>query len=308
MRIAVTGGAGFIGSNLVRELARENDVVVLDDLSTGRIQNISALVDLGKVQVLKGSILDEPLLNKAFRGIDYVFHLAALVSVSESIKDPHSTNEVNIGGTLKVLIAARDNGVKKVIFSSSSAIYGDSPMQPKTEDMLPIPLSPYAISKLTGEYYCEVFHRIYHLPTVCLRYFNIYGPLQDPNSEYAAVIPRFISLVHEGRAPVIFGDGEQTRDFTFVADAVQANIKAAEANVSGNFNIGTGRRTSINELARAIIKIMGKSIQPIYESARAGDILESMADIRKAQSLGYRPRFDLLPGLEQTINWFEQTR
>jgi len=303
-RVAITGGAGFIGSNLAHELATDNAIIIIDDLSTGRAENIAGLTDKENVTFIQGSILDLHLLEDAFKGVDFVFHEAAIPSVPRSIEDPLSTNEVNITGTLNVLIAARDNKVKKVVFGSSSSVYGDTPTLPKTEDMTPNPQSPYALTKLVGEYYCRVFHQIYGLPTICLRYFNIYGPRQDPNSQYAAVIPRFISRVWQDKSPIIYGDGEQTRDFTFIQDAIQANIVAAETDATGVFNVGTGGNTTINRLAEAIIRITGRDLQPIYQEPRAGDIRNSLADVSRAKAIGYEPKYSLEDGLQETIQRF----
>ena len=303
-RVAITGGAGFIGSNLAHELATDNAIIIIDDLSAGRAENIVELTDEENVTFIQGSILDLHLLEDAFKGVDFVFHEAAIPSVPRSIEDPLSTNEVNITGTLNVLIAARDNKVKKVVFGSSSSVYGDTPTLPKKEDMTPNPQSPYALTKLVGEYYCRVFHQIYGLPTICLRYFNIYGPRQDPNSQYAAVIPRFISRVWQDKSPIIYGDGEQTRDFTFIQDAIQANIVAAETDATGVFNVGTGGNTTINRLAEAIIRITGRDLQPIYQEPRAGDIRNSLADVSRARAIGYESKYSLEDGLQETIQRF----
>jgi UDP-glucose 4-epimerase len=303
-RIVITGGAGFIGSSLAHELATDNTIIIIDDLSTGRRENIADLTDRENVTFIQGSILDLRLLEDVFKGVDFVFHQAAIPSVPRSIEDPLSTNEVNITGTLNVLIAARNNKVKKVVFASSSSVYGDTPTLPKKEDMTPNPQSPYALTKLVGEYYCQLFQQIYRLPTACLRYFNIYGPRQNPDSQYAAVIPRFISRVQQDKSPSIYGDGKQTRDFTFIQDAIQANIIAAESNATGIFNIGTGGNTTINELAEAIIKIMGRDLQPTYQEPRAGDIRDSLADVSKARAIGYKPKYNLEDGLQETIRRF----
>lgn len=298
--VVVTGGAGFIGSNLVEELARDNTVTIIDDLSTGKAENVASLGGKGNVRFIRGGVTDLSLLLAGFRGADYVFHQAAIPSVPRSIEDPLASHEVNITGTLNVLIAARDKGVKKVVFASSSSVYGDTPVLPKREDMPPCPLSPYAVTKLAAEHYCTVFRQIYGLPTVCLRYFNIYGPRQDPNSQYAAVIPRFIRSILSNEPPLIFGDGEQTRDFTFVRDAVHANILAAESQAVGVFNVGGGQRVSINHLARAIMTIVGFNPEPVYREARAGDIKHSLADITLARGFGYEPRYSLEEGLKET--------
>ena len=306
-RVVVTGGAGFIGSNLARELAKNNTVIVIDDLSTGHLKNIKDLIDNKKIEFIKGSITDLELLQKTFKNVDYVFHQAAIPSVPRSIKDPIKTNYVNINGTLNVLIAAKDNNVKKVVYASSSSAYGDTPTLPKKEDMKPCPLSPYAVSKLTGEYYCQVFTEVYDLPTACLRYFNVYGPNQDPTSEYAAVIPKFITNISNNKPPVIYGDGKQTRDFTFIKDTINANILAAKSKETGIFNIAGGKRVSIDDLAKLIMKKSGKDLKPVYEKPRPGDILHSLADISRAkEKLGYSPKFTLQSGLEETIKWFQK--
>jgi UDP-glucose 4-epimerase len=303
-RVAITGGAGFIGSNLAHELATDNAVIIIDDLCTGRVENIAGLTGKENVTFIQGSILDLHLLEDAFKGVDFVFHEAAIPSVPRSIEDPLSTNEVNISGTLNVLIAARDNKVRKVVFASSSSVYGDTPSLPKKEDMTPNPQSPYALTKLVGEYYCHFFHQIYELPTMCLRYFNIYGPRQNPDSQYAAVIPRFITRCLQENPPIIYGDGNQTRDFTFIQDAIQANIIAAESNATGIFNIGTGSNTTINGLAEVIIRITGRDLQPIYQEPRVGDIRNSLADVSRARAIGYEPGYSLEDGLRETIGRF----
>jgi len=305
----VTGGAGFIGSHLAEALARRDyHVVILDDLSSGKRENIEGIVNDDNVEFSQGSITDLPLLQSLFEGVDYVFHQAAIPSVPKSVENPLASHEANITGTLNVLLAARDNHVKKVIYASSSSVYGDTPTLPKNEDMLPNPQSPYAVTKLVGEYYCQVFERVYGLATVCLRYFNVYGPRQDPNSQYAAVIPRFIWRAAEGNPPIIFGDGEQTRDFTFVHDVVQANILAAETDVSGILNLGAGENISINELARLVIDITGKGMEPIHQEPRPGDIRHSLADVSKARNLGYNPQCNLAEGLKETIKWFHDRK
>jgi UDP-glucose 4-epimerase len=302
--VVVTGGAGFIGSHLAEELARRcYSVIILDDLSTGKLENISHILRPTNQQTefIHGSITELPLLTKLFRGVDYVFHLAAIPSVPRSIENPRASHDANITGTLNVLLAARDAGVKKVVYASSSSVYGDTPTLPKREDMPPNPQSPYAVTKLAGEYYCQVFRQVYGLPTVCLRYFNVYGPRQDPNSQYAAVIPRFVHRAVNSKPPVIFGDGEQTRDFTFVKDTVEATILAAETDATGVCNIGRGERISINRLAELVIKLVGNSVEPAHEEPRPGDIKHSLADISRARQFGYNPRYDLEEGLRQTI-------
>jgi UDP-glucose 4-epimerase len=299
----VTGGAGFIGSNLVDKLIDRNyRVVIVDNLSTGKMSNIRPALATGQAEFIKGSITNLPLLQKSFSGADYIFHQAALPSVPRSIQDPKTSHNTNSTGTLNVLIAARDNGVKKVVYASSSSVYGDTPTLPKTEDMIPNPLSPYAITKLTGEYYCKVFTSLYGLKTVCLRYFNVYGPRQDPDSPYAAVIPLFFRSVLDGIPPVIYGDGEQSRDFTFVNDVTEANIRAAQSDVTGIFNLGNSQRITINFLTDSIIRLAGKNgIKAVYKDPRPGDILHSLADFSKARSFGYDPAYDLQEGLKATL-------
>ncbi len=301
-KVVVTGGAGFIGSNLAEELSTSNNVIVIDDLSTGREKNIAGLVKKENVKFIQGSISELQLLEQAFSGADFVFHQAAIPSVPRSIENPSASNEINVGGTLNVLLAAQKNGVKKVIYASSSSVYGDTPTLPKSEDMCPNPQSPYAVSKLAGEYYCQVFQQVYGLNATCLRYFNVYGPRQDPNSQYAAVIPIFIKRFSQDKSPIIFGDGDQTRDFTFVKDVVRANIKAAESNATGLINIARGEGINLNELARLIANIMGKSIEPIHKEPRPGDVKHSLADISRAGTLmDYKPQYSLEQGLRETI-------
>lgn len=308
MKVVITGGCGFIGSNLAHELMNENEVIVIDDLSTGRIENIANLKNSENFKFIRGSITDLNLLKQVFKDVEYVFHQAAIPSVQRSVENPIATNEANINGTLNVLLAARDSGVKKVIYASSSSVYGDTPILPKREDMKPNPKSPYAVSKLVGEYYCKVFSEVYGLKTVCLRYFNVYGPKQDPYSEYAAVIPRFITIALNDQPPVIFGDGNQTRDFTFVKDVVKANVLAMEKNVEGVFNIACGNRISIKELANKILETIGLKLNPVYDKPRPGDIRHSLADISLAEErLGYVPEYDMKKGLEMTIKWFSES-
>ena len=305
-KTVVTGGAGFIGSSIADRLVNVGcKVTVIDDLSTGHITNITHLLQNKQLQFIEGSITDRQLLQRAFYGSEVVFHQAAVPSVPRSISDPLTAHQVNATGTINVLCAAKDEGVRKVIYASSSSVYGDLPSLPKRESAKVKPLSPYAVSKLTGEYYCGVFNQIYGLATACLRYFNVYGPRQDPKSEYAAVIPRFISAIKSDKAPIIYGDGDQTRDFTFVEDVVSANILAATSDATGVFNIGSGQSISITDLAYLIAGLTGKSyIKPIYEKARRGDIKHSLADISKARSFGYEPCFNLEQGIRTTIREF----
>lgn len=307
-RILVTGGAGFIGSNLTRYLSEtQNHVTILDDLSTGRKENIEDLLNKNKIEFVEGSITDLDLLQDTFQNIEYIFHEAALPSVPRSIKDPLTTNQVNINGTLNVLLAAKDQGVKKVIYASSSSVYGDTPTLPKLETMTPHPLSPYAITKLTAEYYCQVFTDVFHLPTVALRYFNVYGPRQDPSSQYAAVIPKFITSIMNNQSPIIYDDGEQTRDFTYIADVIQANILAAESNATGVFNAAGGKQITINELANTIMKICGTTIEKTYTESRPGDIKHSHADSSKAHNtFGFTLQYDIEKGLKETIEWYQK--
>ncbi len=304
MEVVVTGGAGFIGSHLAEKLVgRGYQTIILDDLSTGKMENIEELLKKGSVEFIRGSVTDLSLLNRVFKDAYYVFHLAAIPSVPRSIENPQASHEVNVNGTLNVLLAARENSVKKLLYASSSSVYGDTPTLPKREDMVPHPLSPYAAAKLAGEYYCQVFHKVYKLPTICLRYFNVYGPRQDVNSQYAAVIPRFIKRVSEGNPPIIFGDGEQTRDFTFIKDTVEANILAAESDACGLFNISRGESITINELAKLVIGIIGNNVEPIHQEPRHGDIRHSLADISRASAFGYEPTYSLKAGLSETIRW-----
>jgi len=301
-KVVVTGGAGFIGSHLAEELVCQGYyVIILDNLSTGKLENISGLLEKDNAEFIQGSITELPLLHRLFREVDYVFHQAALARVSESIEDPLTTNEVNIEGTLNVLMAAKENRVKKVIYASSASIYGDTVTLPTREDIPPKPLSPYALTKLAGEYYCNIFHQIYGLSTVCLRYFNVYGPRQNPRSRYAAVIPIFIERISQDLPPVIFGDGEQSRDFIFVQDVVRANILAADNNTEGIYNIGGGGSTSVNRLAEIILALTQKNLKPIHEQPRPGDIKHSLADISKAREFGYEPERTLEEGLRETI-------
>ena len=306
-KVVVTGGAGFIGSHLAEGLFRQDfHVIILDDLSTGKLENIESLLKRPNVEFICGSITDLPLLQKLFQDVDYVFHQAALARVPRSIKDPLKTNEVNIRGTLNVLMAARETGVKKVIYASSSSVYGGTPTLPQREDMPPNPLSPYALTKLAAEYYCCIFRQIYSLPTICLRYFNVYGPRQDPHSQYATAVPAFMGRVSQNLPPIIYGDGEQSRDFTFVEDVVRANILAAENNAEGVYNIGSGKNVTVNQLAETILSLMGKSLRPIHDKPRLGDPRHTLADIAKAKGLGYEPKWTLEDGLRETNKGYTQ--
>jgi UDP-glucose 4-epimerase len=301
-KVVVTGGFGFIGSHLAERLIRDNEVTVVDDSSTGRLDNVRHLLPEG-LALAEGDIatLD---LAKIFEGKDYVFHLAALPSVPRSIRDPVRTHQANLTGTLKVLVAARDAGVKKVVFASSSSVYGDTPTLPKSEDMSLNPKSPYAVTKAAGEMYCQVFEKIYGLKTVSLRFFNVFGPRQDPGSPYAAVIPLFIRAVMDGKPPVVFGDGGQSRDFTYVGNVVEACLKACESDTTGVFNVACGRSITINRLVAMINELLGKDIKPVYVPPRPGDIRHSLADITRAGGFSYSPSGDFREELRETIRSF----
>jgi len=310
MSCLVTGGAGFIGSHLAEELAcRDVAVRVLDNFSTGKRENLASFRD--RIELINGDIRNLTTCRRAAAGVDFVFHEAALASVPLSIEDPFLTEDINVRGTLNVLWAAREAGVRRLVFASSTSVYGDDPEQPKKEGMQGIPLSPYALSKWIGEKYCQAFSLIYGLPTVCLRYFNVYGPRQDPQSQYAAAVPIFITRMLAGERPVIYGDGSQTRDFVYVRDVVEANILAAEVDgVSGEvFNVASASSLSVASLVRQISEILGETREPIFEPPRQGDILYSAADISKARErLGFRPAHDLCVGLEKTISWHQEKR
>jgi UDP-glucose 4-epimerase len=292
MKYIVTGGAGFIGSHVVEAIAGSHEVVVIDNFSSGKPENLIGLPD--NIRVIQGSITNLPLLKDAFRGADGIFHMAAIASVASSVDDPLSTHTTNITGTLNVLLAARICEVKKVVFASSSAVYGDEPTLPKREDMLPVPLSPYSVSKLAGEYYCKVFSELFGVKTISLRYFNVFGPRQDPLSEYAAVIPNFIIRLLDHQPPLIFGDGKQTRDFIYVKDVVQANILAMQSSATGIFNIGSGKSIDLNTLARTVAEVMKVNLSPSYENPRSGDIRNSVSDITAAKkAFGYQTGYSL---------------
>jgi len=301
----VTGGAGFIGSHLVHALvARRKQVRVLDNLATGRLKNLEGVND--SIEFVTGDIRDLDTCRKAMRGVRFVLHQAALSSVPRSLADPLSTSAVNIQGTLNLLIAAREEGVKRFVFASSSSVYGDPPTLPKSETMTPDPQSPYAVSKLAGEQLCRVFARADGLPTISLRYFNVYGPRQDQDSPYAAVIPRFIMHSLKGTSATIFGDGVQSRDFTYVTDCVAANLLACETeSCQGEVcNIGSGARVTIAELHALVRRIIGAGLPPQYDAPRVGDVKHSLAGISRAKSfLGYEPGVSLETGLAQTVEW-----
>ncbi len=306
MRFVVTGGAGFIGSNTVEELVRRgHSVVVLDDLSSGKEENLAE--SRNKITFIKGSITDIEVVRKAMHEAECVLHLAARTSVPRSVKDPIETNRINVDGTLSVLVAARDAKVKRVVFAASSSAYGESGTLPKVETMEPQPISPYGLTKYVGELYAQAFGRCYGLENVSLRYFNIFGPRQDPSSPYSGVLAKFCTAFLEDTQPVIFGDGEQTRDFTYVENAVQANLLACEApHASGKvFNIGVGERFSLNQTVALLCKISGKSLEAKYDPPREGDIRDSQADISQAREfLGYEPKVGFEEGLRRTFEWY----
>jgi len=310
MRYLVTGGAGFIGSNTVDELVRRgHSVVVLDDLSSGKEDNLAEVRN--KITFIKGSITDIEVVRKAMHEAEYVLHLGARTSVPRSVKDPIETNKINIDGTLNVLVAAKELKVKRVVFAASSSAYGETPTLPKVETMQPQPISPYGVTKFVGELYGQTFGRCYGLENVALRYFNIFGPRQDPSSPYSGVLAKFCTAFLEDTPPVVFGDGEQTRDFTYVDNAVQANLLACEApNVSGKvFNVGVGGRVSLNEVLRELGKITGKTLEAKYEPPREGDIRDSQADISQAREfLGYSPQVSFEEGLARTFEWYRETQ
>ncbi|MFB0527096.1 MAG: SDR family oxidoreductase [bacterium] len=305
----VTGGAGFIGSNISQELVKRGEKVrILDDFSTGKRQNIIEFKD--SIELIEGDLRDLEIVNRAMKGVDFVLHQGALPSVERSIKDPLTTTKVNILGTLNVLLAAREMKVRRVVYASSSSVYGDTPTLPKKEGMKTNPQSPYAVTKLIGEEYCRIYYSIYGLETVRLRYFNVFGPRQDPGSQYAAVIPKFIALMLKGKSPPIYDDGEQSRDFTFIDNVVEANLQACKAKeVSGEvFNIACGKRVTINELVERLNKILQTRIEPTYQSPRKGDLRHSLADISRArETLHYSPQIGFDEGLEKTVLWFRHT-
>lgn len=308
MKYLVTGGAGFIGSNIVELLLEEKkEVKVVDNFSTGKRENIEPFLD--RIDFIEGDLCDEKIAQKAVEGIDYVLHQAAIPSVPRSIEEPLKTNETNITATLNLLLASLKAKVKRFVYASSSSIYGDTPPLPKKEDMSPHPESPYAVSKLTGEYYSRIFFEIYSLETVSLRYFNVFGPRQDPTSQYAAVVPNFITALLNNAPPTIYGDGEQTRDFTYVKNVVRANILAATTpDIAGKvFNVATSQKITVNELFQTLKGIIGVEMEPIYTEPRKGDVRHSFADIGEAKKyLHYRTTIKFQEGLERTVQWFRE--
>jgi nucleoside-diphosphate-sugar epimerase len=306
----VTGGAGFIGSHICEALVKRGERVrVLDNLLTGKRANLAHLEE--EIEFIEADLRDYEATRRAVEGVSFVFHQAAVPSVPRSVVEPRLNHEANVDGTFNVLMAAREAGVRRVIYAASSSAYGDTPVLPKTESMLPNPLSPYAAAKLFGEYYCQVFTRVYGLETVALRYFNVFGPRQDPSSPYSGVISKFVTALLSGEAPVIYGDGEQSRDFTYIDNVVDANLRAAEAReASGEvINVATGERITLNQLLAELQKIIGANLRPRYAERRAGDVRHSLADISRArQLLGYEPTVSLAEGLRRTVEWYRTSQ
>jgi len=307
----VTGGAGFIGSHIAQGLAASGARVrVIDDLSTGHRENLEEIG--GEIDFHQASLADEKALRRALEDVELVFHEAAIPSVPRSVKNPVETHVACVDATFSLLNAAREKNVRRIVYAASSSAYGDQPVLPKEEEMRPDPLSPYAVAKLVGEYYCQVFTRAYNLETVALRYFNVFGPRQDPSSQYSGVISRFISALMSGEQPVIYGDGEHSRDFTYVENIVEANLRAAESSeaVGQIINVANGQRTTLNELLSVLKRVTGRTeVQPEYREARVGDVRHSLADITRARELlGYEPRVGLEEGLKLTIDWWKQSR
>ena len=306
MKVLVTGGAGFIGSHLVERLVQEGiEVRVLDNFSTGRRDNLAAVSSC--IELLEGDVRDYQVVYESVRGVEVVFHQAALCSVARSVEEPQDTNSVNINGTLNVLLAARDEKVRRIVYASSSSVYGNAPALPKKEAQTPVPASPYAVTKLTGELYCRNFYQLFGLQTFALRYFNVFGPRQVQDSPYAAAIPIFIGALLRGEPPVIYGDGKQSRDFSYVGNVVEANLRAmeAEAGFGEVFNIACGRRTTVAQLANHLATLLKVAIKPVNQPSRPGDVRHSLADIAQAETiLGYQPNTNLSVGLEHTVDWY----
>ncbi|HEX9422977.1 MAG TPA: SDR family oxidoreductase [Pyrinomonadaceae bacterium] len=307
----VTGGAGFIGSHIASALASSGAKLrIIDDLSTGYRENLDEIN--GEFDFIHASLADEDLLHKALEDVELVFHEAAIPSVPRSIENPRQTHIASVESTFSLLLTSREKKVRRVIYAASSSAYGDQPTLPKVETMLPEPLSPYAVAKLVGEHYCQVFTRVYGLETISLRYFNVFGPRQDPSSQYSGVISRFISALLGGKRPVIYGDGEQSRDFTYIDNVVDANLKAAESSrgIGQVINVANGERISLNQLLAELKSLTGRfDAVADYEAARAGDVKHSLADISRARDLlGFEPRVDLRTGLERTIDWWGKSR
>jgi nucleoside-diphosphate-sugar epimerase len=307
----VTGGAGFIGSHIASTLAAAGARVrVIDDLSTGHRENLEEIK--GDLDFIQASMTDENALVRALEDVELVFHEAAIPSVPRSVENPRDTHVACIDATFSLLLAARERKVRRIIYAASSSAYGDQPTLPKKEEMSPDPLSPYAVAKLVGEYYCQVFTRVYGLETLSLRYFNVFGPRQDPGSQYSGVISRFIDSLIRGERPVIFGDGEQSRDFTYIENVVQANLRAAETQkgIGQVINIGNGQRTTLNQLLNELKALTGKhEVEADYQPPRSGDVRHSLADIQRAREfLDFEPRVGLREGLQMTIDWWQQSR
>jgi UDP-N-acetylglucosamine/UDP-N-acetyl-alpha-D-glucosaminouronate 4-epimerase len=309
--VVVTGGAGFIGSHIASALTSSGARVrILDDLSTGHRENLDEIG--GDFDFVEGSVADEKLLSKVLEGAELIFHEAAIPSVPRSVEEPRQTHVASVDGTFSLLLAARDRGVKRVVYAASSSAYGDQPKLPKTENMPPDPLSPYAVAKLVGEYYCQVFTRVYGLETVSLRYFNVFGPRQDPGSQYSGVVSRFISALFSNEQPMIFGDGEQSRDFTYIDNVVAANLSAASAKDAAGkvINVANGERVTLNQLLAVLKELTGKQdVVAEYADARVGDVRHSLADITRARKiLSYESKVDLREGLQRTIDWWKTSR
>jgi nucleoside-diphosphate-sugar epimerase len=309
--VLVTGGAGFIGSHIASSLAKSGARVrVIDNLSTGHRENLEEIG--GEVDFVEASLTDEAATRRVLEDVELVFHEAAIPSVPRSVDNPRETHEACIDATFSLLLAARDRGVRRFVYAASSSAYGDQPGLPKTEEMTPNPLSPYAVAKLVGEYYCQVFTRTYGLETVSLRYFNVFGPRQDPSSQYSGVISRFINALMSGERPVIYGDGEHSRDFTYIENVIEANLRAAESKsaVGQVINIANGQRTTLNELLAVLKRVTGRTgVEAEYRDERMGDVRHSLADITRARELlGYEPRVGLEEGLRVTIDWWKQSR
>jgi UDP-glucose 4-epimerase len=305
----VTGGAGFIGSNIVERLVADGqDVRVLDNFATGKRENLRDVE--GRITLVEGDLCDLATVQKAVAGVDYVLHQGAIPSVPRSVNDPIGSNRANVDGTLNLLVAARDAGVKRLVFAASSSAYGNTRKLPKVETIRPDPLSPYAASKLVGEHYCKIFTEVYGFETISLRYFNVFGPRQDPKSQYAAVIPLFITKMLRGEAPTVFGDGEQSRDFSHIDNVIHANLLATQARKTAAgkvYNIACGEHYTLNQLVAILNKLLGTDLKPIYADPRPGDVLHSHADIRRARKLlGYQPLVSFEEGLRRTVEWYRK--
>jgi nucleoside-diphosphate-sugar epimerase len=305
----VTGGAGFIGSNIVRKILEQGDFArVADDFSTGKKENIKEFLSNPNFELLEGDITNLKFAKETVKGMDFVLHQAAIASVQRSVDDPLRSNNANINGTLNMLLASRDEKIKRFVYAASSSAYGDNPALPKKEDMPVLPVSPYALTKYAGERYCQIFWKLYGLPTICLRYFNVFGPKQDPNSQYSAVIPKFVTSLLKGEKPVVFGTGEQSRDFTFVDNVVDINLLSAksEKGFGEVFNVGCEDQISLNQLLAILKNILNVEIEADYKDARLGDVLHTRADISKAKEiLGYLPKINTKEGLIKTVGWYK---